>query len=1092
MKSAAAWNVKGVGIDARETAREAARRAGLSVGEWLNSVIIDTAGDLPPGGDLTSQEAENFAAIRQHLDTLTARVGTMAAPAAPAARERQRRGRDSRDSGSDLRGLESRLSDLTRELARRGDESPQRMADTIRKLNERLDQLIASSETRRPPVAERRDPSAAAVDEIRSRQRALDSGRGGKRSENGAAAYDAPTSGPRSADLDQQLRAITRQLATMQRPCGFEDSVAALRNDLGRIGDALAKAMPRCALDALELQIESLAQRAGQDRHGADAGAFTNIEQRLGQIHDALTGLTPAENIGGFEAAVEALSRKIDVLAATGPDAAALQHLEIAIAELRRITERVASGDALATLAGEVRTLAERMDRFAAPESRDALASLERRIDSLNDLLNARANEPEHRHAFASLERRIDKLNDLINSRATEAEVPSRVEAMIGALSLELQRLDLGESNRAALHHIEGQIARLGEKIDTSEARFGHVEVIERGLTDLFHQIEDIRANVGEASTVKRDLADLRMTQAEADRRTQELLGAVQDTIDRLADRLTAIETDARAERARPPVPVAAPMAPRMPMAAPLAAAPLPTASLPVAAEPSVAPPAPSAPVRPAIDPTLPADHPLEPGSIAPRGRPTTAAERIAASEAALAPRKPGGAASAPAAPAARSAPEANDKANFIAAARRAAQAAAAEASAPKRANDKAAVTPAEADDAGDGVGKFKRPLLLSVAAAILVIGATHVTLNMLGSSGTSPAIEAPAHANGAAVRKPALPAAPIDTAARPAGAPVPNSQLLAPTSVTNLFGPAAATHQDAAAANAGAANAANAVAANAGDITGSIPQRQDSTPVAPAATSAAPSAPATIAATAATPSADSLPAAIGGPGLRAAAVRGNAAAEYEIALRYAEGRGVTQNFAEAAIWFERAATKGLAPAQYRLGSLYEKGHGVKKDLEAARRLYVAAAEKGNARAMHNLAVLYAEGIDGKPEYKTAFQWFRKAASHGIADSQYNLGILYARGIGSEQNLAESYKWFALAAQQGDQDAGRKRDDLAQRLDPQSLVAAKLAAQTFAVESQPEEATTVKGPSGGWEQPTAAANPAPAAARAKVSAPKRI
>jgi localization factor PodJL len=188
----------------------------------------------------------------------------------------------------------------------------------------------------------------------------------------------------------------------------------------------------------------------------------------------------------------------------------------------------------------------------------------------------------------------------------------------------------------------------------------------------------------------------------------------------------------------------------------------------------------------------------------------------------------------------------------------------------------------------------------------------------------------------------------------------------------------------------------------------------------------------------------------------------------------------VPQNFADAARWFERAANRGLAPAQYRLGSLLEKGQGVKKDAEAARRLYLLAADKGNAKAMHNLAVLYAEGIDGKPDYKAASQWFRKAATRGVADSQYNLGILFARGIGVEQNLAESYKWFALAAHQGDQDAGRKRDDVGKRLDPQSLVAAKLAAQTFTAESQPDEAVNVKAPPGGWDRPASAAAPAPA------------
>src|SRR5205085_3101628 len=104
---------------------------------------------------------------------------------------------------------------------------------------------------------------------------------------------------------------------------------------------------------------------------------------------------------------------------------------------------------------------------------------------------------------------------------------------------------------------------------------------------------------------------------------------------------------------------------------------------------------------------------------------------------------------------------------------------------------------------------------------------------------------------------------------------------------------------------------------------------------------------------------ADKLPATITGS-LRAAATKGDPAAEFEVAVRLAEGRGVPQNLAAAAEWFERAAQRGLVPAQFRLGGLYEKGMGVKKDLEAARRLYLVAANAGHAKAMHNLAVLYA------------------------------------------------------------------------------------------------------------------------------------
>jgi localization factor PodJL len=131
---------------------------------------------------------------------------------------------------------------------------------------------------------------------------------------------------------------------------------------------------------------------------------------------------------------------------------------------------------------------------------------------------------------------------------------------------------------------------------------------------------------------------------------------------------------------------------------------------------------------------------------------------------------------------------------------------------------------------------------------------------------------------------------------------------------------------------------------------------------------------------------------------------------------------------------------------------------------------------------MHNLAVLDADGGGTGANYKSAAQWFRKAADRGVADSQYNLGILYARGIGVEQNLAESFKWFSLAAAQGDADSATKRDDVTKRLDPQSLAAARLAIQTFTPEPQPEDATTVASPAGGWDNAagTTAAKPAPA------------
>jgi localization factor PodJL len=254
----------------------------------------------------------------------------------------------------------------------------------------------------------------------------------------------------------------------------------------------------------------------------------------------------------------------------------------------------------------------------------------------------------------------------------------------------------------------------------------------------------------------------------------------------------------------------------------------------------------------------------------------------------------------------------------------------------------------------------------------------------------------------------------------------------------------------------------------NAADSTGSLPRAMPAdAPPAPNASSAAMNEP------------DALPPAIGGPGLRAAAIAGDMAAQYEIGVRFGEGRGVPRNERQAAYWLDLAAKQGLAPAQFRLGGYYERGIGVKKDLAAARDLYLAAAAKGNAKAMHNLGVLYGDGINGRSDYHAAALWFRKAAERGIADSQYNLAILYARGNGEPQNNAEAYKWFALAAKQGDVEAANKRDEFAEKLDDTTLAAAELVVRGWKPEPQPDEAVRVKTPPGGWDGAAQPAKPKP-------------
>ena len=191
-------------------------------------------------------------------------------------------------------------------------------------------------------------------------------------------------------------------------------------------------------------------------------------------------------------------------------------------------------------------------------------------------------------------------------------------------------------------------------------------------------------------------------------------------------------------------------------------------------------------------------------------------------------------------------------------------------------------------------------------------------------------------------------------------------------------------------------------------------------------------------------------------PALREAVAAGSPSAQYDLAQRLLDGRGLAQDQKAAALWFRQAASAGFAPAEFRLGALYQRGVGVERDPAAAKRWYSEAARLGNARAAHNLGVMDAEPLGEKADYAEAAKWFRRAAQTGIRDSQFNLGVLYARGVGVDQDLRESWMWFSLAAAQGDAEAARKRDEVAAKMDSDALaVAADQLARFRAIEPDP-------------------------------------
>ena len=979
---------------------------------------------------------------------------------------------DTRQSGIDsqaLAGIERALSEI-REVLRSLTPAEQLAGydEAIRNLTAKLDQILRAND----------DPST--IHQLESAIAAL------------RAIVANVASNDALARLSEDVHVLSSRVDQLARADRYADSFAIIEKRIAALATSIENRERRPVVHEISEHIEN---------------ALRAMSDRLDRIP---VGSSNSENI---ENALRALADRLDRMPV---DSSNSENIENALRALADRLDRMPVGSSNSeNIENALRALADRLDRMPVGSSNSE--NIENAVRALADRLD---RMPVSSSTFENIENAVRALADRLDRMPVGTSNFENIENAVRALADRLDRMPVGSDNVSAFAHLEQRVTYLLERLEaTADHPSGNLGRVEEGLQDILHQLERQHASLatfaangrneqaasegGLPDLVKRELADVRFSQAETDRHTQDSLEAVHNTLGHVVDRLTTIEGDLRAARVQMPAtqseaPSAAEYVPPPPVAfdaAPASAfeahALVQTNPLPVAIEPQPEIPNPAAmqdhfdaaprefhsasiaataaavvprtiseilephaaPARATIETTLPPDHPLEPGTRP--GRAASPSERIAASESAIS--------EIPAAPR-----EPVSTSSFIAAARRAAQAAAA-APPPEKASRGAA----KASGGGQNKESYTitskiRSLLVGASVVVIVLGTFKMAMTLLDTSGIPPAME-----NSSEPRSSATPSGNDG-----AGSAMPSQVAPSMTSPTPIgkqsFNNYLPDSADGLASVAIPQNIAVPPASSANDVTGTL-QVLDIAPNRAKLASIS------------IPPSERLPEAIGGPILRAAALKGDPSAAYEVGLRFAEGKGIAANYDEAVKWFDRAAQAGVVPAIFRLGTFYEKGLAVRRDVDIARRYYLQAAGRGNAKAMHNLAVLDADGGGKGANYDSAVQWFRKAADRGVADSQYNLGILYARGIGVEQNLAESYKWFSLAAAQGDVDAGNKRDDVTKRLDAQSLAAARLAIQTFTPELQPDDAANVAAPAGGWDSAPAQAAPAKAAAKPATS-----
>jgi localization factor PodJL len=937
MKPGIPWSVKGIDSEAREAAKHAARRSGMTLGEWLNTVIRDQADDIAPQKPVARNPAFDIQSKLDHLSEQLTRMahqgqdttaGRYYERSRPAAQDHSlsdilaRVEAHERQAAENFAHFGERLETLGDKLAKGADRFPQNPEDVpgYRSLETALRNIVDHIE-----VSERktRDTLKAVHERLNDIAYAatapIDSDR---------LLVDAPV----ITRLENRIADLASRV-TGHEEAAQEDLRKLVHSEFGKLAQRIdsVKQASEASAQRAQSQAVQLAQKDLRDFEGRIQDLFREAQAGPARRDDG--------ELGRLRAEMESLGQRVDDLKAEAASEHDLRSLRVVIEQL---SARVAQGPDLRPLADLDRRLTDItkwLEQGRGDHVGNQIAELEQRVFDLDNRIAAAMRQDQSPQAWAGIEREFAGVSDRLANTEQQLQHIATLEQSIHQLYQSME-----QSRNWARDVAEDAANRMASRLMQEWPGKTEVSGPSAELQALENALEAVRTNY-----------------ENADRRSQETLGAVHETLEQIVNKLTELEQ----QRDHP---------------------------VPLAPAETIAEPAPEMPQMPSGTQDWP-DLSAEAGRQA---HPPIDAP-----------------------PAAPAPPQPALQDDFIAAARRAAQAAAQQTPSPS---------------AGGYLGR-KKP---ADAAAPISGSRFSLRFRKRGKPVQSESLAAPAAAKAAERGKrrrliliglvllAAASALALNTLVKKPAKNAPTTPPAVEQTKPSTGGSSALDHLDAALAKSDAR-------LDNGNFVSSPPggSKVEANEIAIA-------------------DADALPVGIGTESLRQAALDGDARAAFIVAARFAEGKGVFRDDAAALRWYQAAAQKGLAPAQYRMGALFERGTGTTPNLEAARQWYERAAEAGNVRAMHNAAVLFASGLKTKTGYEKAARWFTEAALHNLKDSQFNIALLYERGLGIGQDLGQALFWYTLAARQNDSDAAAKAKTLENSLpkDVTAKVKSRLAGWT--------------------------------------------
>jgi TPR repeat protein/S1-C subfamily serine protease len=184
---------------------------------------------------------------------------------------------------------------------------------------------------------------------------------------------------------------------------------------------------------------------------------------------------------------------------------------------------------------------------------------------------------------------------------------------------------------------------------------------------------------------------------------------------------------------------------------------------------------------------------------------------------------------------------------------------------------------------------------------------------------------------------------------------------------------------------------------------------------------------------------------------LTRAADQGYANAQNNLGIRLRDGDGVAKNAKnamKAVEWFTKAAAQDdfiAQVAQFNLALMYSEGDGISKDDAKAIEWLTKAAKSGWAEPQFHLGLAYARGEGAPKDFVKAAEWYRKAAEQGKVDAQFYLGLSYATGEGVPKDDVQAHCWWNIAGG----GARKNLPELEKHMTPDQIAEAQAMAREF-------------------------------------------